>query len=59
MESPVDPPPLPWFFCPLLKISLVNPYLKILEIAKLFVADASNKKIYKKLFYPLLDYFKI
>ena len=37
--------PLPCLvFCPLLKISLVNPYLKILDLAKLFVADAPIKK---------------
>ena len=28
----------------LLKISLVNPYLKILDLEKLFVANASFKK---------------
>ena len=31
-------------FFPLLKISVVNPYLKILDLAKLFVADAPIKK---------------
>ena len=31
-------------FCPLLKISLLNPYLKIHDLAKLFVADAPMKK---------------
>ena len=31
-------------FCPLLKISLVNPCLIILDIAKLDVADAPIKK---------------
>ena len=36
-------------FCPLLKISLVNPYLKILDLAKLFVADAPIKKTQKGL----------
>jgi len=35
-------PPLP--FCLLLKISLGNPYLKILYLANIFVADASMKK---------------
>ena len=39
------PPPPPLFFCPLLKISLGNPYLKILELTKLFIADAPIKKI--------------
>ena len=38
-------PPPPFCFCPLLKISLVNPYLKILYLTKLFVADAPMKKI--------------
>ena len=33
----------PAFFCPLLKISLRNPYLKILDLAKLFVSDAPMK----------------
>ena len=41
-------------FCPLLKISLVNPYLKILDLAKLFVADVPIKKIYKKIVLPTL-----
>ena len=31
-------------FCPLLKISFVNPYLKILDLAKLFVANAPIEK---------------
>ena len=31
-------------FCPFLKISLGNPYLKILTISKLFVADAPKKR---------------
>ena len=35
-------------FCPLLKIFLVNPYLKILDLAKLFVADSPIKKIEEK-----------
>ena len=33
-----------YVICPLLKISLGNPYLKILDIANLFVADALRKK---------------
>jgi len=37
-------PPLPCFFCPLLKIPLDNPYLKIVDIKKLFIADAPMKK---------------
>ena len=40
------PPSL--IFCPLLKISLGNPYLKILDLTKLFIADASMKKKIKK-----------
>ena len=40
-----DPPLVFW---PLLKISLINPYLKILDLAKLFVADAPIKKQIKK-----------
>ena len=32
-------------FCPLLKISLGNPNLKILDLSKLFVADATMEKI--------------
>ena len=35
-------------FCPALKISLGDPYLKILDLAKLFVADAPMKKKNKK-----------
>ena len=31
-------------FCPLLKISFGNPYLKILDLQKLFVVDAAMKK---------------
>ena len=32
-------------FCSSLKMPVGNPYLKILDIAKLFVADAPKKKI--------------
>ena len=32
------------FFCPLLEISLVNPYLKFIDLKKLFIADAPMKK---------------
>ena len=39
----VGPPPC-LGFCPLLKISFRNPYLKILDLSKLFVADAPMKK---------------
>ena len=35
---------LPVDFCPLLKISLGNPYLKILGLLKLFVANTPMKK---------------
>ena len=31
-------------FCPLLEISLGNPYLKNIDILELFVADAPMKK---------------
>ena len=37
------PAPLP-SFCPLLKTSLFNPYLKILDPAQLFVADHPKTK---------------
>ena len=37
------PPPPTVFFCPLLKISLGNPYLKILDLPKRYVADANMK----------------
>ena len=37
-------PPPPFVFCPLLKISLGKSYLKILDLAKLFVVDAHMKK---------------
>ena len=43
----VRPPP-PLFFCPLLKISLGNPHLKILDLSKLFISDAPMKKKFKK-----------
>ena len=45
----LNPLNLALFFCSLLKISLRNPYLKILDLAKLFVADAPMKK--KIIFY--------
>ena len=44
------PPPLPWF---LPFTQNINPYLKILELAKLSVADAPIKKIQKKMFTPI------
>ena len=37
-------PPPALVFCPILKISLLNPYLKIFDLTKLFVADARMKK---------------
>ena len=48
----LNPLNLALFFCSLLKISLRNPYLKILDLAKLFVADAPMKKNPKFLFTP-------
>ena len=45
--------PLPSLFCPLLKISLGNSYPKILDLEKLFFADAyMQKKKTKKLVSP-------
>ena len=44
-------PPL-WFFCPLLKKSSGNPYLKILDFSQLFIADAPMKKKSKNLVLP-------
>ena len=52
--GPVGRPPPALVFCPLLKISLFNPYLKILDLAKHFVADAPIKKYNKKIFLPPL-----
>ena len=49
----VRPPPS-LFFCPLLKISLGNPYLKIIDLTKLFIADASMKKKIKNFCLPPL-----
>ena len=42
IRGPVGAPPPALFFCPLLKISC--PYLKILDLAKLFVAGAPIRK---------------
>ena len=39
-------------FFPLLKISLSNPYLKILEFSQLFVPDAPRKKKKRNLVLP-------
>ena len=48
----------PLVFCPLLKKSSVNPYLKNLDFSKHFIADApSKKKSQKILFYPRADHF--
>ena len=46
-------------FCPLLKISLRNPYLKFLDLAKLFVAVAPITKKSLIKFYPLSEQFEI
>ena len=57
--GPVAHPPT-LVFCPLLKISLRNPYLKILDLAKLFVANAPVKKKNQNfLLYLLSEQFKI
>ena len=46
-------------FCLLLKIIMRNPYLKILHLANLFVADAPMKKKFKQFsFTPLLEHFE-
>ena len=44
METP--PPSL--VFCSLLKTSLGNPYMKMLELLRIFVADAPKKENNKK-----------
>ena len=46
-------------FCLLLKIIMRHPYLKILDLANLFVADAPMKKIKKFSFTPLAEHFEI
>ena len=43
----------PLVFCPLLKISLGNPYLNILDLAKLFAVDALNKISKFSVLHPL------
>ena len=49
----VRPLPLAVVFSPLFKISFGNPYLKILNLSKLFVSDVlMKKKIYKFSFTP-------
>ena len=47
----------PVVFCPLLKKSFGNPYLKILHFSQLFIVDAPMKKNLKFLFYPRADHF--
>ena len=44
----------PLSFCPLLKIIMRHPYLKSLDLAKLFVADAPMKKKSRNLVLPPL-----
>ena len=53
------PPPPPLFSCPVLKISLGNPSLKIIDLTKLFIADAPMKKNSKNLVHPLSEHFEI
>ena len=54
-EGRCTPPSLILVFCPLLKISLSNPNLKMFDLAKRFVVDAPMKKINFFLFYPLSE----
>ena len=46
-------------FRPLLKIHLGNPYLKFLDLTKLFIADAPMKKPRKIYVHPLLEHIDI
>ena len=39
-------------FCPFLKTSFCNPFLKVLDLSKLFVGDAPMKKKSRNLFLP-------
>ena len=55
--NPFAPPPPP-VFCPFLKISLGDPCLKILDLTKLFAADATMQKIQKKI-YLLSEHFEL
>ena len=56
----VESPPPPTVFCPLLKIFFSQPYLKILDLANLFVSDALMKKKIKQFsFTPLSEHFEI
>ena len=51
--------PHPVVFCPLLKKSSGNPYLKILDFSQLFIADAPMKKNPKKFsFIPAQSTFR-
>ena len=42
------------FFCPLLKISFGNPFLKILDLKRLFIADGPMKNKSTNLVLPPL-----
>ena len=58
-EGALFPPPS-LYFCLLLKIIIWHQYLKILDLANLFVADAPMKKKNKKYsFTPLSEHFEI
>ena len=58
-EARCTPPPS-LSFCLLLKIIMRHIYLKILDLANLFVADAPMKKKIKKFSStPLSEHFKI
>jgi len=55
----VRPPP-PFLFACYSKIIIRHSYLKILDLANLFVADATKKKKIKKFsFTPLSEHFEI
>ena len=49
----------PLIFLPFTQNIFSNPYLKILDPTKLFIADAPIKKNLKLLFYPLSEHFEI
>ena len=50
--------PLPVFFCPLIKKSSGNPYLKIHDFSQLFITDAPmKKKNQKNWYYPRAEHF--
>ena len=46
-------------FCRLLKISLGNPNLKILDFSKLFYVFSNKEKILKNYFYSFAEHFEI